>query len=696
MVEGCRVMSSRGVCGRSSVKNYIALRIMAFENVMGQNNCDHSDAARQIAFLLVFVSAIGSLPLEKSYSQIRLPRLVCDGMVLQRDVGVRIWGWASPGEEVTIRFLDRIDIATTGTDNRWVVTLPSMKAGGPYGMQIDGSNHITLKNIMIGDVWVCSGQSNMELPMKRVSPIYGKEITNSANEYIRQFYVPQKYNFSGPQDDLESGSWISANPQSVLNFSAVAYFYGKELYDKYRVPIGLINASLGGSPAESWMTEQALKSFPEYLEEARRFKDSSLVRNIEEGDNKRIGAWYGLLAQKDSGYKDAQGSWYRPGMNTSGWEAMKIPGYWTSTGLGPVNGAVWFRREFDVPSQMAGKAAKLNLGRIVDADSAFVNGIFVGTVGYQYPPRRYEIPEGVLHDGRNTIVVRIISNAGQGGFVPDKPYEIVEGDQTIDLKGEWKYRVGATMEPLASQTFIRWKPEGLHNAMLAPLLSYRIKGVIWYQGESNTGKPLEYRDLFTALIKDWRQGWQQGDIPFLFVQLPNFMKPSSEPSESNWALLREAQLKTLSLPNTAMAVTIDIGEWNDVHPLDKKDVGRRLALAAQRMAYGDTSVVYSGPAYKSMSVEGNRINLSFSSIGRGLTVKGGEDLKCFAIAGNDRKFVWAHATIEGDKVIISSDEVPNPVAVRYAWADNPEGANLYNKDGLPATPFRTDDWTTMR
>lgn len=643
-------------------------------------------------YILAACGCMMVLLLENSYSQIRLPRLVSDGMVLQRDAKDKIWGWAASNERITVRFIDTTYEVVADSSGRWDVLLAPAHAGGPYEMVLRASNAITLHDIMVGEVWVCSGQSNMELPVKRVSPIYGKEIANSANEYIRQFYVPQKYDFNGPKDDVESGSWKSATPQSVLEFSAVAYFFGRELFEIYRVPIGLINTSLGGSPAESWMSEQALKAFPKYHEEAERFKDGTLIRKIEEGDNKRIRAWYETLAEKDDGYKDQAGSWYRPNLNTSDWGSMSIPDYWANTSLGFVNGVVWFRREFDVPPSMIGKPAKLNLGRIVDADSTFINGIFVGTVSYQYPPRRYDISPNVLRDGKNTIVVRIISNAGKGGFVSEKPYEIVQDNNTIDLKGEWKYRLGATMEPLTSQTFIRWKPEGLYNAMIAPLMNYRIKGAIWYQGEANAGRPMEYRNLFSALIKDWRQGWQQGDFPFLYVQLPNFMKPSNEPSESNWALLREAQLQTLAVPNTAMAVTIDIGEWNDIHPLDKKDVGIRLALAAQKLAYGNATVVYSGPVYQLMSVDGNRISLSFNSVARDLMIKGGGDLKCFAIAGTDRKFVWAHATIEGDKVIVSSDQVSNPVAVRYAWADNPEGAKLYNKDGLPASPFRTDDW----
>ena len=296
-----------------------------------------------------------------------------------------------------------------------------------------------------------------------------------------------------------------------------------------------------------------------------------------------------------------------------------------------------------------------------------------------------------MKEGKNTIVVRVISNIGNGGFVLDKPYTLIAGGDTIDLRGDWQYKLGAAMQPLASQTFIRWKPLGLYNAMISPLLNYRMKGVIWYQGESNAGKPIEYRKLFPALIQDWRNNWDEGDFPFLFVQLPNFMESQSQPSESNWALLREAQLKTLSLQNTGMAVTIDIGEWNDIHPLDKKDVGKRLALAAQRVAYYDSTVVYSGPIYHSMKIRGNKIILTFTNTGSGLIARGSKELKCFAIAGKDKKFVWAKARIEHNTIIVWNTKIKNPKAVRYAWADNPEGANLFNKEGLPASPFRTDE-----
>ena len=649
-----------------------------------------------LLFILIIITSV------TTFSEVKLPRLISDGMILQRNVNVNIWGWAANNEKISIHFLDSTYNITADNNGDWSITLPKLKAGGPYKMQINASNNITINNIMIGDVWVCSGQSNMELYMHDVRWVYSSIIANSTNNNIRQFYVPQKYNFIQPQEDFETkdlpawqATWQSANPKNVLNFSAVAYFFGRDLYDKYKVPIGLINSSLGGSPAESWLSEGALKEFPKYYEEALKFKDTTLIEQIKESDKKRIDAWYNLLRQKDEGYKDPNNIWYKPSLNTSDWLTMKVPGYWATTKLGPVNGVVWFRKKINVPASIVGKPALIILGRIVDADSVFINGTFVGTTSYQYPRRRYNIPPNVLKKGVNTIVVRIISNQGEGGFVPDKQYAIVSGKTTIDLKGDWLFRLGAEMKPLASQTFIRWKPLGLYNAMIAPLLNYRIKGVIWYQGESNADRPIEYRKLFPALIRDWRRKWDEGDFPFLFVQLPNFMKAKSEPSESNWALLREAQLKTLSLPNTGMAVTIDIGEWNDIHPLDKKDVGYRLALAAEKVAYGDNNIVYSGPIYQSMKIEGSKIVVSFKDTGKGLIAKGGGKLKYFEIADSSKKFVWANAKIHGNKVIVWNDKISNPVAVRYAWADNPRGANLYNKEGLPASPFRTDDWNAQ-
>jgi len=629
--------------------------------------------------------------IQATFSQVRLPKLISDGMILQRDTNVKIWGWASSNEKVSVNFIDSVYRTIADDSGNWEFNFSNLKPGGPYSMTLTGNNKITINDILVGDVWICSGQSNMELSMKRVSPLYETEIKDSENPYIRYFYVPRKYNFIEPLEDFESGKWMSVNPETVLNFSAVSYFFAAELFKKYKIPVGLINASLGGSPAEAWISEDALKAFPEHYEEAERFKDSTLIKQIIKQDRTRIKTWYSLLKEKDGGY-NSDTLWFAPDLNTSGWETMNIPGYWADTELGQINGVVWFRKKIDIPFSINDKNAKLILGRIVEADSVFINGVFVGTTSYQYPPRRYDIPPNLLKQGENSIVIRVINEKGNGGFLLDKNYDLVIGKNVINLEGEWHYKLGAKMKPLASQTFIRWKPMGLYNAMINPILNYSIKGVIWYQGESNASRAKEYVTLFPTLINNWREKWKQGNFPFIYVQLPNFMESRKQPSESSWALLREAQLKTLSVPNTAMAVTIDIGEWNDIHPLNKKDVGKRLALAAQKIAYGDNEVIYSSPIYQSAEIEGNKIIITFTNIGSGLVTKGNSELKEFAIAGKEKQFVWAKAKIENNKVIVWSDQITNPVAVRYAWADNPENTNLYNIEGLPASPFRSDDW----
>jgi sialate O-acetylesterase len=619
-------------------------------------------------------------------ANVRLPKLISDGMVLQRDANVKVWGWADANERIKIDFAGKSYTTTADAAGDWFILLPSMPAGGPFRMVISANNQLVIKDILIGDVWVCSGQSNMETTMERVSPRYPEELANVKNDFIRYFAVPNKFDFKTPQKDLDRGSWQSVSPATIPGFSAVAYFFAKDLYAKYQVPVGLIMSALGGSPAECWMSEEALKAFPHYYEEAQKFKDDALIRRIQSEDAKRIGTWYADAWRTDDGMTGSP-RWFVEKLNTTDWNEMNIPGYWADGSLGMVNGVVWFRKDIEVPAAMAGKEAKLLLGCIVDADSVYVNGVFVGTVSYQYPPRRYTVPAGLLKSGINNITVRVINNRGRGGFVPNKDYCLSAGGQSIDLTGAWKYKLGTKLLPLAGETFIRWKPVGLYNAMLHPLLNYRIKGVIWYQGESNVKNPEEYKTLFPAMIKNWRQDWKQGDFPFLFVQLANFMEAKNEPTESSWAALRDAQRLTLSLPNTAMAVAIDIGEWNDIHPLNKKDVGGRLALAAQKVAYGDNSVVYSGPTLESMHFKGKKAILTFGNVGSGLMVKGGESPGYFAIAGADGKFSWASAKMKGNRIIVWNKTVIAPAKVRYAWADNPEGANLYNKEGLPASPF---------
>ncbi len=609
-------------------------------------------------------------------------------MVLQRDTDIKLWGWASEGEPVSVLFRGKEYNTRADNNGKWTIDLSGLEEGGPFIMTIAGSNKIELKDIYVGDVWLVSGQSNMELSMGRVEPLYADEIANANNPQLRFFEVPKNYHFEEAREEIEGGKWEPVTPENIRQLSAVAYFFAKDLYDQYQVPIGIINSSLGGSPAEAWMSEEALKEFPNHYAEAIQYKISDFRDSIQNNDAERIGSWHRKAVKEDVGIPN---KWKNEQVDTSGWSSMEIPGYWADDELGHKNGVVWFRRTFEIPQELAGQSPKLLLGRIVDADSVFVNGHFVGNTTYQYPPRRYSIPAGILKPGQNSISIRITNESGRGGFVTDKPYKLIFEDSEIDLRGEWKYKLGVEMPSLRGQTFIRWKPLGLYNAMIHPLTDYSLKGVIWYQGESNADNPVEYERLFPALIKDWRKQLEQPRLPFLFVQLANFMEPREEPGESSWARLRESQTKTLSLPKTGMAVTIDVGEWNDIHPLNKKAVGERLARAAKKVAYNE-EIVPAGPLYDSFVREKDSIIISFKNTGSGLVAKNGNSLEHFAIAGKDRKWRWAKAVIRGNKVVVYHPEVSNPVAVRYAWADNPDTANLYNREGLPASPFRTDDW----
>lgn len=636
---------------------------------------------------------------EKNISGIKLPQLMSDGMVLQRNKVNTIWGWATIGEAISLEFNgDRYE-TTTAADGKWSIDLPELEAGGPYRMVVAGhESSVVVDHILVGDVWICSGQSNMVLPMGRVNDLYAEEIANSNDAHIRLFTVPDTVAFTKPREDIDSGQWIDATREHILDFTAVGYFFAKTLHDRYGVPIGLINSSVGGSPVQAWMSEEALAtSDPEQLDELGQLREDGYIEQVKSKEERAISGWFEHLNEADQGLAKGQPQWFEEEIDTSDWETMNIPAFWDEQGIQGAPGVVWFRKQFDVPASLVDKPARLLLGTIIDSDTAYVNGRVVGTTGYQYPPRKYSIPAGVLKEGKNTVVVRVVSNADKGGFTQDKPYQVEIGNEIIDLIGAWHYKVGADAEgPMPSQTFFTNKPLGLYNGMIAPLLQTAIKGVIWYQGESNSGEPQGYEQLFKTMINDWRAKWKQGslgDFPFLFVQLANFMPSDEQPSESGWAALRHEQFKTLSLPNTGMAVAIDVGEWNDLHPLNKRDVGVRLALAAQHIAYGDTQAVPSGPLYDGMQVVDGKITIDFKHVGSGLVAKGNEAsgaLQHFAIAGADQQFVWANAVIAGDQVVVWHDDISDPIAVRYAWANNPQSANLYNKEGLPASPFTTE------
>jgi sialate O-acetylesterase len=619
-------------------------------------------------------------------AQVRLPRLVRDSMILQRGEPVNIWGWASPGEKVSIRFNNKTYKTKTGTNGNWQVKLDPLKEGGPYTIEITGKNNILLKEILVGDVWFCSGQSNMVHQLNIHDVTYAKDIADANYPEIRQFWIPTLANLESPQKDLPTGFWKPAVGEDVRPFSAVAYFFAKKLFDKYKVPVGIINASVGGSPIEAWTSEEGLREFPAILATLQKNKDTAYINTTA-----RVAAAANRPRPSNDAGLSSSKKWYDPSLTTTNWKTINIPGYWEDQGLKELNGIVWYRKEIEIPASMTGKPARAFLGRIVDADEFYINGTRVGNTTYMYPQRRYHIPGNVLKPGKNILVIRVTNNNGKGGFVPGKPYCIFAGNDTIDLKGSWQYKVGEVYWPRTpgpAAINAQNQPAALYNAMVAPLIPYTIKGFCWYQGESNTGRAQEYTRLQPAMVADWRSRWKQGDLPFLYVQLPNFMDANYLPAESQWADFRFAQLSCLSVPRSAMAVAIDLGEWNDLHPDNKKDVGERLALAALNLAYGEKNI-YSGPLYRSATIEGNKIRISFTHTGSGLIANDGGELSEFAIAGADKKFVWAKATIEGEQVIVWNDTIATPKYVRYAWADNPVNPNLYNKEGLPASPFQT-------
>ncbi|WP_318311780.1 sialate O-acetylesterase [Flagellimonas crocea] len=630
-------------------------------------------------------------------ANIKLPQLISDGLVMQRNAEIPVWGWADANEKVTVSFNGKTYTAITSSAGKWQITLPKMKAGGPFTMKVSGKNMITINDILIGDVWLCTGQSNMVHQLDIHDVLYADEIATANNPKIRHFKIPTTTSISGPKEDLEGGSWQKAVGEEVRPFSAVAYFFAKKIYEKYGIPIGLINASVGGTPIEAWIPEEGYSDFPEILKIIEENKDTAYVNSLRRNqpnfnrEPEKV---------KDKGLIGAV-KWYEVDFEPKNWRRINIPGYWEDQGARDLNGVVWYRREIDIPKSMVGKKARVFLGRIVDADELYINGVLVGNKTYQYPQRRYSVPDTLLKAGKNTFVVRVTNTRGKGGFVPDKPYYIFTEKDTVDLKGYWEYKVGEVYKPFDFSAFAnndsdsprprrinpQNEPTSLYNAMVAPYKDYPVKGVLWYQGESNAGEPQKYEGYMHALVAGLRNVFDDPELPFIYAQLPNFMDVTYLPTESNWAELREAQLESLSIPNTAMTVNIELGEWNDIHPDNKKDVGERMALAGLKLAY-DQDIVYSGPLYKNHKVEDNKIMLSFDHVGSGLTTNDGEPLSEFAVAGEDKKFVWAKAKIEGDQVIVWSDEISDPKYLRYAWADNPDNPNLYNKEGLPASPFR--------
>ncbi len=621
--------------------------------------------------------------MDKKPRPISLISLFGNGMVLQRDEKVKIWGEGEPGESLKLDFAGQSHCTEIDGEGNWEITLSPLSAGGPFQMEIVGYEELILKDIYVGDVWLLGGQSNMELPVARTLDLFGEEVSKAENPQIRHFAVPQNYEFSGPQTTLTGGSWQGMTPQTVLDFSAVGYFFAQDLYAKYEVPIGLVSTAVGGTPIEAWMEETALEKFEVYQSVLDRCRDKNYISSTIAAENQRMEDWYTTLNADDQGLRGTP--WFEPKLDDSNWQTIQVPAYWRDTELKEINGSIWFRKEFEVSADFLEGGAVLRLGAIIDADETYLNGTLVGKTEYQYPPRCYDVQKGILKEGRNILAVRVIINGDSGAFVPEKEYSLTSGSAKLDLSGVWKYKVGTVQPSLPHATFFQFKPTGVYNAMIAPLQKYAIKGILWYQGESNIGAGKRYTELFETLIQTWRKGWDRPELPFLFVQLPNFGTSNKEkPMESGWAELREAQRETLKVPKTAMAVAIDIGEATDIHPLNKKDVGRRLSLLARQLVYGE-QIVAQGPFYSGFNLKGSKLEIEFDLQGSTL-VMGGEELLGFELCGPDGKFFRAKAKIMGEKVVVESDQVASPVGVRYAWADDPV-CNLYNEENLPAVPF---------
>ena len=515
--------------------------------------------------------------------------------------------------------------------------------------------------------------------------------SNTDNANIRLFYVPKNMSMK-PLDNTKEASWQLCNQESAGSFSAIGYYFGRNLEKELNVPIGLINSNWGGTDIETWISLETMYADKDYKATIDKIKSldlDQLQKETEQNQKK----WQNAIDAEDPGIVN---KWYQTSLDITGWEKMKLPQTWEGAGLPSLDGVVWFRKEFNVPAADAAKEAVINLGPIDDSDETYLNGVKIGKTENRYDaPRVYKVPAGSLKAGLNVISIKVIDTGGGGGlWGMDNQVFIEAGNTVVNLAGDWYYKVGLNLPAPKDVASPNSYPSLLYNGMINPIVNYPIKGAIWYQGENNAGNYMKYRSLFPAMINDWRAKWNTGDFTFLFVQLANYMEPPQTPQQSSWAGLREAQTMTLSVPNTGMAVIIDIGEAKDIHPRNKDDVGYRLALAALKKTYGK-DVVFSGPIFKSMEVDGDKVIIDFDQIGKGLVAKDKYGyLKSFAVAGADKKFVWARAVISEDnkQVVVSSETVRNPVAVRYAWADNPDDANLYNAEGLPASPFRTDEW----
>ena len=624
-----------------------------------------------------------------SSATVRLPGIFDNGMVLQRGIKIPVWGWADPNEQINIRFNKQSKSTHADLNGKWKILLNEEVAGGPYHLIVKGNNTIDFNDVLVGEVWLCSGQSNMEFTVS--SGLNSKEEIASANyPMIRHVKISNAMSLKPLEDVKGTSKWKAALPADVGGFTAVGYFFARDLFNKLHIPIGLINSTWGGTDVETWTSKEAFEKSPEFkmmiknvphmnLDSFAAIKNKVVLDNVIKLQGNSPGSVDPLL-WKENNYNDA------------GWPTMSLPGLWESKSLPDLDGIVWFRKTFNLTAGDIGKKSVLSLAMIDDNDETYINGVKVGnTIGYNVK-RLYEIPAGLLKEGQNTIAIKVEDTGGGGGvYGENSDLYFSSGDKKIPLTGDWKFQV-ATIQSGNNALNPNSFPSLLFNAMINPLIPFGIKGALWYQGENNAGRAFQYRKAFPLMINDWRSRWNEGAFPFYFVQLASFNSANGNSNNgSTWAELREAQTLTLSLPNTGMAVTTDVGNPTDIHPKNKQVVGQRLAAVALKNVYGYKTVA-NGPEYSKLNISGNSISISFKNIGKGLAVHNGSSLLGFEIAGEDKKFYPGVALIKANSVLISSPSVPHPVAVHYAWSDDNGEANLINKDGFPANPFRTDHW----
>jgi len=621
---------------------------------------------------------------------LELPLVFTDGVVLQRDRPMPVWGQARPGCTVQVELDGQRASATAAGDGSWAVTLPAHAAGGPYVLAVEGcGQRQRIADVLVGEVWLASGQSNMEWPVAQTLHA-AEDIAAAGDPQLRHFKVPRSW-AEAPRTQLEGGQWQAASPETVGAFSAAGYAFAQELRRTLQVPVGIIDSTWGGSSIEAWMSAGMLGLDAAALEAKMRERRAA-EEKIEQAVYQRVAAWAPVDPASDA--------FAAADLDTTGWQPIKVPAAWESQGYDGMNGVAWYRTTFELGAAEAAAGITLGVGQIDDTDTTWVNGKQVGsTVNAYNKPRIYEVPAGLLRAGTNTIAVRVQDDGGGGGIMgsPEEIFVRPQGGATRALGGQWLFRTAQVSVAMLDDK--NQDDTLLYNAMLHPLQPYALAGVIWYQGETNASPEgaYRYRDQFRSLVEGWRAGFRTPALPFLWVQLAPFhsggdqLDAQGRVLDSPWATLRESQSATLALPATGQAVITDAGDSNDIHPRDKHVVGQRLARIALNKVYGQQHIAWTGPVFREAEVRGRELVLHFEHADGALAARGGA-LAGFELAGADGRFHPAQARIEGDTVVLQARAVRSPASARYGWSDDPKDANLVGRDGLPASPFRTAEW----